>query len=82
MQLSLPPVLAQLLHAVDLDLEVDAPPMRGPLVGASLSATTTPHSLIPMGSRGIGGITGFILGSTSRGVVDYYKKPVLIIKTS
>jgi len=36
--------------------------------------------LIVMGSRGIRGITGWILGSTSRGVVDSCKKPVLIIK--
>jgi len=36
--------------------------------------------LIVMGSRGYGGITGWILGSTSRHVVDHCTKPVLIIK--
>jgi len=38
------------------------------------------YELIVMGSRGIKGITGFILGSTSRRVVDSCTKPVLIIK--
>ena len=36
--------------------------------------------LIIMGSRGYGGITGWILGSTSKHVVDHCTKPVLIIK--
>jgi len=38
------------------------------------------YDLIVMGSRGIRGITGWILGSTSQGVVDSCTKPVLIIK--
>jgi len=36
--------------------------------------------LIVMGSRGLGGIAGWILGSTSRRVVDSCTKPVLIVK--
>ena len=36
--------------------------------------------LIVMGSRGIGGYTGWILGSTSRKVADSCTKPVLIVK--
>jgi nucleotide-binding universal stress UspA family protein len=36
--------------------------------------------LIVMGSRGLGGISGWILGSTSRRVVESCTKPVLIIK--
>jgi nucleotide-binding universal stress UspA family protein len=36
--------------------------------------------LIVMGSRGLGGISGWILGSTSRRVVDSCTKPVLIVK--
>jgi nucleotide-binding universal stress UspA family protein len=36
--------------------------------------------LIIIGSRGIGGITGWILGSTSRRVVDSCTKPILVIK--
>jgi len=36
--------------------------------------------LIVIGSRGLGGITGFILGSTSRRIVDSCTKPVLVVK--
>ena len=36
--------------------------------------------LIVMGSRGLGGITGWVLGSTSRHVVETCTKPVLIVK--
>lgn len=36
--------------------------------------------VIVMGSRGIGGYTGWILGSTSRRVVDSCTKPILIVK--
>ncbi|MGD2142644.1 MAG: universal stress protein [Candidatus Bathyarchaeota archaeon] len=36
--------------------------------------------LIIMGSRGLGGITGWILGSTSRKVVDHCTKPILVVK--
>ena len=36
--------------------------------------------LIVMGSKGIGGYTGWLLGSTSRKVVDSCTKPVLIVK--
>ena len=36
--------------------------------------------LIVMGSRGYGGITGWILGSTSRHVVEHCTKPILIVK--
>lgn len=38
------------------------------------------YDLIVMGSRGVGGITGWILGSTSRRVVDSCTKPILIVK--
>ncbi len=37
-------------------------------------------TIIMMGSRGLGGITGWLLGSTSNKVVDQCTKPVLIIK--
>ena len=36
--------------------------------------------LIVMGSRGLGGISGWVLGSTSRHVVETCTKPVLIVK--
>ena len=36
--------------------------------------------LIVMGSRGLGGVSGWILGSTSRRVTESCTKPILIIK--
>jgi nucleotide-binding universal stress UspA family protein len=36
--------------------------------------------LIIMGNRGLGGISGWILGSTSRRVVDHCTKPILVVK--
>jgi nucleotide-binding universal stress UspA family protein len=36
--------------------------------------------LIVMGSRGLGGVTGLLLGSTSRHVVETSTKPLLIVK--
>ncbi len=36
--------------------------------------------LVVVGSRGIGGITGWILGSTSKKVVDQCKRKVLVVK--
>jgi nucleotide-binding universal stress UspA family protein len=44
------------------------------------AAESDGYDLIVMGSRGIGGITGWILGSTSRRVVDSCTKPILIVK--
>jgi len=38
------------------------------------------YDLIVIGSRGLGGITGWILGSTSSRVVDSCKIPVLVVK--
>ncbi|MFC1804104.1 universal stress protein [Thermoproteota archaeon] len=37
--------------------------------------------LIVIGSRGLGSITGWILGSTSRRVVESCTKPVLVVKS-
>ena len=36
--------------------------------------------MVVMGSRGLGGITGWVLGSTSKKVVDQCKRQVLVIK--
>ena len=36
--------------------------------------------IIVMGSRGIGGVSGWMLGSTSRAVVNECRKPILILK--
>ena len=36
--------------------------------------------LVIVGSRGLGGVSGWVLGRTSRSVVDNSKKPVLVVK--
>ena len=36
--------------------------------------------LLVVGSRGLGGVTGWVLGSTSRYVVENCTKPVLVVK--
>ena len=36
--------------------------------------------IIVIGSRGLGGITGWILGSTSRRIVESCTKPILVVK--
>jgi nucleotide-binding universal stress UspA family protein len=43
-------------------------------------AESDDFDIIVMGSRGIGGYTGWILGSTSRRVVDSCTKPILVVK--
>ena len=63
------------------DLEVEAILMEGRPSGTITDfAEENDVDLIVMGSRGIGGYTGWILGSTSRRVVDSCTKPILIVK--
>ena len=63
------------------DLRVEAILMEGRPSGTITDyAEENDVDLIVMGSRGIGGYTGWILGSTSRRVVDSCTKPILIVK--
>ena len=63
------------------DLKLEALLMEGrPSATIVEEAEQRDVNLIMMGSRGLGGITGWILGSTSRKVVDQCTKPILIIK--
>ena len=63
------------------DLEVEAVLKEGrPSATIVEVAEGDEVDLIVMGSRGVGGITGWILGSTSRKVVDLCTKPILIVK--
>jgi nucleotide-binding universal stress UspA family protein len=63
------------------DLEIEAILMEGRPSGTITDfAEENDVDLIVMGSRGIGGYTGWILGSTSRRVVDSCTKPILIVK--
>lgn len=43
-------------------------------------AEKTESDIIVIGSRGLGGITGWILGGTSRRVVESCTKPILVVK--
>lgn len=43
-------------------------------------ATTRNSSVIVMGSRGLGGLKGLVLGSTSQKVVSHAPCPVLIVR--
>ena len=43
-------------------------------------AKTENVDMVIMGSRGLGGVKGFLLGSVSRNVVNACSKPVLIVK--
>ncbi len=62
-------------------LMVEAVLMEGrPSATITDFAETEGVDLIVMGSRGIGGYMGWILGSTSRRVVDSCSKPVIIVK--
>ncbi|MBC8223777.1 universal stress protein [Candidatus Bathyarchaeota archaeon] len=63
------------------DLEVEAILKEGrPSAIITDYAENDGVDLIVMGSRGIGGYTGWILGSTSRKVVDSCTRPILIVK--
>ena len=63
------------------DLEVETRLLEGrPSSTIVEEAEKGDFDLLVMGSRGLGGISGWILGSTSRRVVESCKLPVLIIK--
>lgn len=63
------------------DLNVTTKLMEGrPSSTIVTEAEESNADLIVIGSRGIGGITGWILGSTSRNVVESCTKPILVVK--
>ena len=63
------------------DLKFEALLLEGrPSATIAEEAEKKDANLIIMGSRGLGGITGWILGSTSRKVVDQCTKPILVVK--
>ncbi len=51
-----------------------------PSVEICRAARSREVDLIVMGSNGRGGITGWVLGSTSKAVVDSCTRPILIVK--
>jgi nucleotide-binding universal stress UspA family protein len=54
--------------------------LRGPPAGALLQ-TVTPDSVLVLGSRGLGGFTGLLLGSVSQECVEYASCPVVVVRT-
>jgi nucleotide-binding universal stress UspA family protein len=54
--------------------------LRGPPAGALLE-TVTPDSVLVLGSRGLGGFSGLLLGSVSQECVEYAPCPVVVVRT-
>jgi nucleotide-binding universal stress UspA family protein len=54
--------------------------LRGPPAGALLQ-TVTPESVLVLGSRGLGGFSGLLLGSVSQECVEYAPCPVVVVRT-
>jgi nucleotide-binding universal stress UspA family protein len=54
--------------------------LRGPPAGALLQAVT-PNSVLVLGSRGLGGFKGLLLGSVSQECVEYASCPVVVVRT-
>jgi len=63
------------------DIKVEARLEKGRPADVIVEIANTENvDLIVMGSRGLGGITGSVLGSTSQAVVHSCSKPILIVK--
>ena len=54
--------------------------LRGPPAGALLG-TVTPDSVLVLGTRGLGGFAGLLLGSVSQECVEYASCPVVVVRT-
>jgi nucleotide-binding universal stress UspA family protein len=54
--------------------------LRGSPAGALLQ-TVTPESVLVLGSRGLGGFSGLLLGSVSQECVEYASCPVVVVRT-
>jgi nucleotide-binding universal stress UspA family protein len=54
--------------------------LRGQPAGALLQ-TVTPDSVLVLGSRGLGGFAGLLLGSVSQECVEYASCPVVVVRT-
>jgi nucleotide-binding universal stress UspA family protein len=75
-------VLEAAVQAVgDVSAEIHTELIEGSAAEAIIEVANTRESdLIVMGSRGLGRITGAVLGSTSQKVVAYAPCPVLIVR--
>ncbi len=63
------------------ELKVSVSLLKGRVPSAILDVSySNDIDLIVMGSRGLTGLSGWLLGSTSRHIVEHYTKPILIVK--
>jgi nucleotide-binding universal stress UspA family protein len=67
-------------EAVESSDRVRAEVLRGPPVAAILP-TVTPDSVLVLGSRGLGGFAGLLLGSVSQECVEYAPCPMVVVRT-
>jgi nucleotide-binding universal stress UspA family protein len=75
-------ILAAAVQAVgNVDIEVHTELIEGSPAEAILDvASVRQNDIIVMGSRGLGRLTGAVLGSTSQKVVSHAACPVLIVR--
>ena len=60
------------------DLKINKQIVPGPAVGA-LTKASYDHDVVVVGSRGRGGFTGLLLGSTSQGLLQHVVGPVYVV---
>jgi nucleotide-binding universal stress UspA family protein len=60
--------------------EVTVQVARGPATAALLGASQSDTELLVVGTRGLGGFTGLLLGSVSQQLCEYADRPVAIVR--
>jgi nucleotide-binding universal stress UspA family protein len=73
-------IAAVVTDALGSSAAVTTSVLRGPPAGALLQ-TITPDSVLVLGSRGLGGFAGLLLGSVSQECVEYASCPVVVVRT-
>lgn len=71
-------VRIKLLEEAHPDLKINKQIVPGPAVGA-LTKASYDHDVVVVGSRGRGGFTGLLLGSTSQGLLQHAVGPVYVV---
>uniref|UniRef100_A0AAU2AFU8 Universal stress protein n=1 Tax=Streptomyces sp. NBC_00093 TaxID=2975649 RepID=A0AAU2AFU8_9ACTN len=68
------------LHERHPDLEITSEQVRRPPVTALLTASGDADPLV-IGSRGLSGVTGFLVGSTGLGLLAQTERPVVLVRS-